>query len=83
MVTAIELFECTDQTVLRFCLWGSLKSESWQKKVATRDELLARILYSAACIKKREVRLRRTTRHLRTRGAKCTEVDRGILECLL
>jgi hypothetical protein len=52
---------------------------SLQKK----DELLARILDAAACIKKREDQLRRTTRDLRTRVAKCTEVDGGISERLL
>jgi len=52
---------------------------SLQKK----DELLARILDAVACIKKREDQLRRTTRDLRTRVAKCTEVDGGIFERLL
>ena len=41
----------------------------------TGDELLARILDAAACIKKREDQLTQTTRVLRTRVAKCTEVD--------
>ena len=35
------------------------------------------------CIKKRKDQLRRTTRDLSTRVAKCAEVDRGILEHLL
>jgi len=51
--------------------------------VDTRKELLAHILDAAACIKKREDQLRRTTRDLRTRVAKCTEVDGGIFEHLL
>ena len=45
------------------------------------DKELARISDAAACRKKREDRedrLRRTTRDLRTRVAKCTEVDSGI-----
>ena len=42
------------------------------------DEFLARILDVAACINKREYQLRRTTRDLRTRVAKCIEVDGGI-----
>jgi hypothetical protein len=54
-----------------------------QNKGGYKDELLARILDAAACIKKREDQLRRTTRDLRTRVAKCTEVDGGILEHLL
>jgi len=72
--------------VLGWC-WGVvggcwIKSEVYKTKVYTLDELLARILDAAACIKKRD-QLRRTTRDLRTRVAKCTEVDGGILEHLL
>jgi hypothetical protein len=52
------------------------------KKVDTRNELLAGILDAAAGINKREDQLRRTTRELRTRVAKCTEVDGGIFERL-
>ena len=51
--------------------------------VDTPDQLLARILGSAACIKEHEGQLRRTTRDLRTRVAKCTEVDGGIVDHLL
>jgi DNA-directed RNA polymerase subunit M/transcription elongation factor TFIIS len=54
-----------------------------KKKCGYTDELLARILYAAACIKKREDQLRRTTRDLRTRVAKCTEVDGGVFEHVL
>jgi hypothetical protein len=39
---------------------------SLQTKLDTQDQLLARILDSAACIKKRDDQLRRTTRDLRT-----------------
>jgi hypothetical protein len=39
-----------------------------------REELLDRILGAAACKKKREDQLRRTTRDLQTQVAKCTEV---------
>ena len=59
-----------------------MKSEVNKRKVDTRDELLARILDGAACIKKRD-QPRRNTRDLRTRVAKCTEADGGILEHLL
>ena len=45
----------------------------------TADELLARILGAVGSVKKREDQLRRTTRDLRTRAAKCTEVDGGTL----
>jgi hypothetical protein len=54
-----------------------------KRKVDTPDELLARTLDAAGCIKKREDQLRRTTRHLHTRVAKCIEADGGILEYLL
>jgi hypothetical protein len=56
-----------------------MKSEVCKLKVDTRDELLARILGGAACVKKREDQLRRTTRDLRTRVTKCTEVEGGTL----
>ena len=58
------------------------EKRSLQNKGGYTDELLASILDAAACIKKREDQLRRTTRDLRTRVAKCTEVDGGILEHL-
>jgi len=45
----------------------------------TRDKLLVSILGAAACIKIRQDQLRRTKRDLRTRVAKCTEVDGGNL----
>jgi hypothetical protein len=60
-----------------------VNGEVYKRQVDTRDELLARILHAAACIKEREDQLRRTTRDLRTRVAKCTEVDIGICEHLL
>jgi hypothetical protein len=69
--------------MLDFYLWGWMKREVYKRKVDTRDELLARILDVAACVKRREDQLRRTTRDLRTRVAKCTEVDGGIYERLL
>jgi len=47
-------------------------------KVDTRDQPIAQILDAAARIKKHEDQLRRTTRELRTRVAKCTEADGGI-----
>ena len=34
-----------------FCLWGRMKSEVYKEKVNTRDELVARIMNSAALIK--------------------------------
>ena len=59
------------------------KSEVYKIKVDTRDELLASIFDAAARIKESEDQLRQTTRDLRTRVAKCTEVDGGIFEHLL
>jgi hypothetical protein len=58
-----------------------MKNEVYKRTVETRDELLSRILNAAANIKKRENQLRRTTRDLRTRVAKCT--NDGIFEHLL
>ena len=49
----------------------------------TRQELLVNILDAAASMKRSEDQLRRTTRDLRPRVAKCTEVGGGILERLL
>jgi hypothetical protein len=34
-----------------FCLWGWMKSEVYKEKVNTSDELVARIMNSAALIK--------------------------------
>jgi hypothetical protein len=34
-----------------FCLWGYVKSEVYKEKVNIRDELVARIMNSAALIK--------------------------------
>ena len=72
-----------DLTPLDFCLWGFMKSELYKKKVDTGDELLVNILNVIACIKERQDALRRTTRHVFTRVAKCTDVDGGIFEYLL
>jgi hypothetical protein len=60
MVTEIELFESLDQTTSDFPLWGWMKSEVYKRNVDTRDELLARMLDAAACVKRREDQLRRT-----------------------
>jgi hypothetical protein len=60
-----------------------MKGEVYKRKVDTPGELLARILDAIACIKKSEDQLRRTTRDLRTRAAKCAETDGGILKLSL
>ena len=60
-----------------------MDSEVYQRKVDTADELLARILDAAACIKKCEDQMRRTARDLRARVEKCVEVGGRICEHLL
>lgn len=77
MATGIKLFESPGLTSLDF-LWGWIKSEVYNRRVSRRDELFHRTLDAAASVKKREDQLRRTTQDLRTRVAKCTEVDGGI-----
>jgi len=51
--------------------------------VDTRDELLVNTLDVIGCIKERQDALRRTTRHVFARVAKCTDADGGIFEHLL
>ena len=61
-----------------------MKREVYKGKVNTRDELVARIMNSAALIKrKRQDDLRRTTRTIAKTVEKGTEVDGGIFEHLL
>jgi len=61
-----------------------MKSEVYKEKVNTRDELVARIMNSAALIKQeRQDDLRRATRTVAKRVEKCIEVDGGIFEHLL
>jgi len=56
-----------------------MKSEVYKEKVNTRDELVTRIMNSAALIKQeRQDDLRRATRTIAKRGEKCIEVDGGI-----
>ena len=57
---------------------------SLRRKGKTRDELVARIMNSAALIKQeRQDDLRRATRTIAKRVEKCIEVDGGIFEHLL
>ena len=86
MVVEIQLFELAspDLTPLDFCLWGWMKSEGYKEKVNTRDELVARIMNSAALLQQeRQHDLRRATRIIVKRVEKCIEVDGGIFEHLL
>jgi len=57
--------------------------ENLSYTVDRRDELLVHILDIIACIKESQGTLRRTTRHVLTRVAKCNDVDGGIFEYLL
>jgi len=67
-----------------FCLWGWMQSEVYKWKVNTRDELVARIMNSAALIQQeRQDDLRKATRTVAKRVEKCIEVDGGIFEHLL
>jgi hypothetical protein len=62
-----------------FCLWGWMKSEVYQQKINKRDELVARIMNSAALIKQKlQDDLRRTTHTIAKRVEKGIEVDGGI-----
>jgi len=67
-----------------FCVWGWMESEVYKEKVNTRDELVARIMNSAALIKQeRQDELRRATRTVAKRVETCLEVVGGIFEHLL
>jgi len=51
------------RTPLDFCLWGWMKNEVYKEKVNTRDEMVARIMNSAAFVKQeRQDDLRKATR---------------------
>ena len=56
-----------------------MKSEVYKEKVNTRDELVARVMNSAALIKQeRQDDLRRVATIIAKRDEKCIEVDGGI-----
>jgi hypothetical protein len=74
MFRETELFEFTGVITLNICFSHWIKKEVRKTELDTRDELLECILDAAACLKKSEDQLRRTTPDLRTRVAKCTEV---------
>jgi len=61
-----------------------MKTEVYKEKVNARDELVARIMNSAALIKQEhQDGLRRPTLTIAKTVKKCTEVDVGIFEHLL
>ena len=79
MSVEIQLFEA-GRYRSDFCLWGWMKSEVYKAKVNTRDELIARIMNSAALKKQeRQDHLRRTARTIAKRVEKCIEIDGGFL----
>ena len=83
MGVEIQLFEVGTYRS-DFCLWGWIKSEVYKEKVNTREELVARIMNSAALIKReRQDDLRRATCTVAKIVEKCIEVDGGIFEHLL
>ena len=66
----------TDLTPLDFCLWGTDENEVYKGKVNTRDEMVARIMNSAAHInQERHDDLKSATRTVTKRTEKCIEVD--------
>jgi len=78
MGVEIKLFE-VGRYRSDICLWEWMKSEIYKGKVNTRDELVARIMNSAALIKQqRQDDLWRATRTVAKRVEKCIEVDGGI-----
>ena len=69
----IQLFEVGAYR-LDFCLWGWMKNEVYKVKVNTRDELIARIMNSAALIKQEcQDDLRRATCIIAKRAEKCSK----------
>ena len=55
-------------------------AEIYKRNMATRDELLSRILDAAVRVKKGKDKLRRTRRYLRPRNAQCIDAYGGIFE---
>ena len=83
MGVKIKLFEVGAYR-LDFCLWEWMKSEVYKEKVNTRDELVTRIMNSAAIMKQeRQDDLRRAICTIAKRVEKCIEVNGGVFEHLL
>jgi hypothetical protein len=81
---AVCSLKYTELTPSDFCLWGWMKSEVYKEKLNKWDELIARIMNSAALIKqKRQDDVRRAKRTIAKKVEKCFEVDGGIFEHLL
>jgi len=83
MGVKIQLFEVGAYRS-EFCLWGWTKCEVYKEKVNTTDELVARIMNSAALTKQKlQDDLGRGTRTAAKRVEKCIEVDGGTFGHLL
>ena len=83
MSVKIQLFEAGAYSS-DFCLWRWMKSEVYKEIVNTRNELVARIMNSAALtMQERQDHLRRATRAIVKRVEKFIEVDGGIFEHVL
>jgi len=79
MSVKIQLFEVGAYRS-DFCLRGWMKSEVYKEKVNTRDDLVARIMNSAALIKQeRQDDLRRATRTIAKRVEKYIKSMVGFL----
>jgi hypothetical protein len=57
-----------------------MKSQVYERKVNTRDALLALILDATASIKERRNKVRQKTCDIHKRTAKCIQVEGGIFE---
>jgi len=68
---------------IRFFLWIWMQREVYNWKIIKRDKFPARIVYVTACTERCEDKLRRKRSDIRTRAAKCIEVDGRIFEHLL
>jgi len=75
MSVEIQMFEVGAYRS-NFCLWGWMKSEIYKEKVNTRDELIARIMNSAALIMREcQDDVRRAALTFAKRVEKCIEID--------
>jgi hypothetical protein len=83
MGVKIQLFE-VGAYISDFCLWRWMKSEVYKETVNTRNELVARIMNSAALkMQERQDHLRRATRAIVKRVEKCIDVNGVIFEHVL
>jgi hypothetical protein len=60
-----------------------MKIKVYRRKVDTRDEMLDHIINFTARLKERQDALKRATRHVLIRFAKCIDVDGGIFGNIL